>query len=167
LALNANAPEAAHRGASGWLFLHCFAGPCIGTCVLTGFSLANNVAADPSSLLQAQPRDLALIPVALLLFLLPGWFLGFIPALAHAVAMLLLRRIVPSQLLWLSLTPLVGWVAVFVPALAIVGVETFDRIFDTAMLALVGSAAAIGCMAIAWRRSMYPVELAEKIAPAR
>lgn len=143
---------------SAWLLLHCFIGPAIGTIAAAMVPL---IAAGPLTLfdadLQWRPQEYAMIPIALLVVLLPGWFFGFIPALLHAVVMLLLRRVIPSRTAWLALTPVVGWLAVFMPLLVIAGVETPDRIIDSAWMALIGTAAALGCMAIALRKRIYPV----------
>ena len=151
-------PEENRRDPSAWLLLHCFAGPAIGTFVVAMVPL---VAAGPitafGTTAQWHLGDYAMIPAMLLVGLLPGWFLGFIPALLHAVTMLWLRRLIRSRGLWLGLTPVVGWIAVFAPLQVLVDGDTPGNMTDSAIMALVGSAAAVGCMAIAWRRGMYPV----------
>lgn len=151
-------PEENRRDPSAWLLLHCFIGPVIGTVVA---AMVPIVTAGPIGALgtpaQWTAADYAIIPALLLVGVLPGWFFGFIPALLHAVAMLGLRRVIASRAIWLALTPFVGWLVVFGPLLVIAGVETTDRIVDSALMALIGSVAAVGCMAIAWRRGMYPV----------
>ena len=151
-------PDGTRRDPSAWLLLHCFIGPVIGTVVV---AMVPIVTAGPITSFgtpaQWTVADYAIIPALLLVGVLPGWFFGFIPALLHAVTMLVLRRIVPLRAIWLALTPFVGWLVVFLPLLALAGAETPDRITDSAIMAMVGSVAALGCLAIAWRRGMYPV----------
>jgi hypothetical protein len=152
-------PDEKPRDPSAWLLLHCFVGPTIGTfLVLVAPLLSANPITAFGTEWEWQLQDYAALPVLLLIVLLLGWFFGFIPALLHAVAMLLLRRVIASRRIWLALTPFVGWLTVFAPLLVLAGIETPDRIMDSAWMALIGSAAAIGCMAIAWRRNIYPAQ---------
>ena len=148
----------ARRDPSAWLLLHCFAGPAIGTIIVILLPL---VTAGPimvfDTSLQWHLTEIGTIPILLLLALAVGWFFGFLPALLHAVVMLLLRRFIHSRKAWLALTPVVGWLAVFCPLLVLAGAETPGRLIDSAWMSLLGSAAATGCMLIAWRRNMYPV----------
>lgn len=158
MATETTKPDDTRRNASAWLLLHCFVGPAIGTFVVAMVTLVNEGPITAyGTAAQWNLDDYAIIPAMLLVGLFPGWFFGFIPALLHALAMLLLRWIIPSRKVWLAVTPLIGWLATFLPLLAFAGAQTPEKIIDSAFIALVGAIAASGCMAIAWRRRMYPV----------
>ncbi|RYE56073.1 MAG: hypothetical protein EOP20_09415 [Hyphomicrobiales bacterium] len=87
-----------------------------------------------------------------------AWFIGFVPAILHASAMLLLHRLTGTSLLWFAVTPVVGWAVTFVPMVLLAGSD--PKTFTVgAHMSLVGSAAALGCLAIAWWRCIYPVRV--------
>ena len=158
MATETTKPDVNERNASAWLLLHCFFGPAIGTVVVALTTLVNEGPITAyGTAAQWNLNDYAMIPAILLVGLFPGWFFGFLPALLHAIAMLLLRRIIPSRKVWMALTPLIGWLATFLPLLAFSGAQTPEKIIDSAFIALVGAIAASGCMAIAWRRRIYPL----------
>jgi hypothetical protein len=152
-------PDKPSRDPSAYLLLHTFLGPVFGVVFvliaqISGFAILGS----SSPQMRVGPPDLAAIFVLFLVVVLPGWFFGFIPALLHAVLMLLLRRIVPSRNLWLLLTPFIGALAVLLLVLPFGGTTSNGHIVVTlAGAGLTGSAAAVCCQAIAWRRRMYPV----------
>lgn len=151
-------PGKPSRDPSAYLLLHTFVGPVFGvvfvlTAQISGFAILGG----SSPQIRLGPPDLTAIFALFLVVVLPGWFFGFIPALFHAVLMLLLRRIVPSRNLWLLLTPFVGAFAVILPVQLIDGASSGEHVARLASAGLIGSVAALCCQAIAWRRHMYPV----------
>lgn len=138
------------RDPSAWLLLHCFLGPVIGIIAVAVVTFATSGPLTATGTMgQWSLADYLIIPALLVAGLLPGWFFGFIPALLHAVIMLLLRRLIDCRSIWLVFTPFVGWLSVFGPLLALAGMQTPDRLAEAAWMSLTGSIAAMGCMAIA------------------
>ena len=141
--------------AQGYILLHVFLGPVLPTLGMLAWTLITS-APHAQSPFQFDPE--AMVGVALVLagVLLTAWFFGLVPAILYAVSMLVLHRLMGRTVTWLLLTPLVGWLVTWLPLLLIAGTDS--RAFtEGAPMALVGSAAAVGCLLIAWARRIYPV----------
>ena len=146
--------DGAERNGSAYLFLHIFLGPLMGLLAIIAFSLVTM----PPKLagpLQFNASAWGEMPFVFLGIVMVNWLVGFVPAWLHAASMLILHRLLGRGIAWVLLTPVMGWLAAFLPLVLIAGSD--PRTFtDGPKMALVGSAAAIGCQLIAWRRRIYP-----------
>ena len=83
------------RDPSAYLLLHTFLGPVFGTAFILITQMFGFATLGPlSSQVHLTLSDITTVFLMFLVVLLPAWFFGFIPALLHAVLMLLLRRVV-------------------------------------------------------------------------
>ena len=141
--------------AQGYVLLHVFVGPVMAVLSIFVFTLLR-MPPQFSGPIQFNPMALGEVSFVLLGIFMLSWAFGLVPAILHAASMLILHRLMGTTTVWLLLTPFVGWLATWLPLLLIGGSD--PRIFtDGAYMSLVGSAAAVGCLAIAWMRRIYPV----------
>ncbi|NMA96944.1 MAG: hypothetical protein GX970_02350 [Phyllobacteriaceae bacterium] len=141
-------------GATGFIVLHILAGPLIVDLTIVLLPLSGAVLNGDFNfqMPQAEAGEIALVYGGLFVF---SFVLGLVPAVLHAVTMILLHRFLGSSLIWLALTPVVGWLSTMVLIL-LFSSFTPHAIAEAAPMALLGSVAAMGCMAIAWVRRMPP-----------
>jgi len=142
------------RNGAAYLFLHIFLGPCMGLLAVIAVSLVTmppRISGSP----QFNPSALGEAPFVLLGIWMVTWMVGLVPAWLYAASMLILHRLLGRGVAWVLLTPVMGWLAVFLPLVLLAGADA-KTFTNGPQMALVGSAAAIGCQLIAWRRRIYP-----------
>jgi hypothetical protein len=104
------------RNGSAYLFLHIFLGPVVALLAVIALSLVT-MPPQISVPLQFSPSALGEAP-----FVLFGiWMVGFAPAGLHAASMLLLHRLLGRGTAWVLMTPVMGWVALFLPLALLAG----------------------------------------------
>lgn len=138
------------QDATGFIVLHILAGPLIVDLAIVLLSAAS--LNGDFHLPQAEAGEIALVYGCFFVF---SFVLGLVPAVLHAVTMILLHRWLGSSLIWLGLTPFVGGLSTLVLILLFSSFSP-HAIVEAAPMALLGTVAAMGCMAIAWVRRMPP-----------
>jgi hypothetical protein len=141
--------------ATAYVLLHILAGPLIVDLTIVVLSVVSALP-DRSVNWQLPHADIGEFVLLLGGLFVFSYVLGLVPAVLHALTMIVLHRRLGTSLLWLALTPVVGWLSTMLLIMLFSGIS-LHALAEAAPMGLLGSVAAIGCLAIACLRRIPPV----------